>query len=125
MFCIERVKMYHNYLDLIEYLQKYAEENNIVCIWCDTCPDYIPCSSTDDLVIFMNINWKYPMQIPFALGHEVGHIIHGDYHSYEKSIQAKRQEEAADLYSLGLISGYCLKHKIDIKTCGIPISLLL
>lgn len=56
--------MYSNYLDLIEYLEKYAAEQNIDCIWCDTCPDYIPCSSIKDRVIFMNINWRYPLNLP-------------------------------------------------------------
>lgn len=112
--------MYYNYLDLIEYLEKYAAEQNIDCIWCDTCPDYIPCSSTKDRVIFMNINWRYPLNLPFAFAHEIGHVVHGDQHTTAKTKLAKKQEKAADLYAVGLIWGYCLKMGIESTTCGIP-----
>lgn len=112
--------MYSNYLDLIEYLEKYAAEQNIDCIWCDICPDYIPCSSTKDRVIFMNINWRYPLNLPFAFAYEIGHVVHGDQHTTAKTKLAKKQEKAADLYAVGLIWGYCLKMGIDPTTCGIP-----
>lgn len=119
--------------DIIDYLTAYASEHNIDCIWVDGSPDYFPCSSTKDRVILMNRNWSQRNTIPFALGHEIGHIMHNDCHLDENVSERERMkmEYAADQYAIGLLSGYAFKHNIDFESTrdfycafGIPLTLI-
>ncbi|APT13889.1 hypothetical protein QP423_07675 [Lactobacillus jensenii] len=123
-------------IDLINYLIKYAEKLGIGCLWFDGSPDNEPYSRltlTNSKEIVMNINWKHAKAIPFEIGHLIGHLEHNDKHKDETLLKIERDknEENAELYSVGLISGYVLKNKIEFNSykdlfCyyGIPLRLL-
>lgn len=60
----------------------------------------------------INMNWHNQNEIPFIIGHEIGHLILGEqgvkyYKSYAGQVS---EERPADLYSLDLIFDYACKN---------------
>lgn len=62
----------------------------------------------------INANWKNIDEIPFIIGHELGHLFLGheksEYHS--SSVNSIRLEREANEFSLYLLTEYCDLHDI-------------
>ncbi|WFD52966.1 IrrE N-terminal-like domain-containing protein [Lactobacillus phage P185] len=56
----------------------------------------------------INLNWHNQSELPFIIGHEIGHFILGDKGVlYYSSFSGQNSEEkSADLYSLNLLYNY-------------------
>ena len=118
--------------DLIKYLLKYAFDHGISCALIRREQSYQSVALPDKKLIVINQNSKNKFELPFIIGHEIGHIMNGDVNGVfycGKSINS--EERLADLYSLNLIYGYA-SNQFDtfeepiqfIYEYGIPIRML-
>ncbi|QHJ84389.1 MAG: hypothetical protein [Bacteriophage sp.] len=93
--------------DLIKYLLKYAFDHGISCalIWKEQ--DYQSVALPEKKLIVINQNCKNKYELPFIIGHEIGHIINGDDNEkFYCGNSINSEERLADLYSLNLIYDY-------------------
>ncbi|MBU3828889.1 MAG: ImmA/IrrE family metallo-endopeptidase [Candidatus Lactobacillus pullistercoris] len=62
----------------------------------------------------INANWKNIDEIPFIIGHELGHLLLGHSRKEFEESPAKRirMEKEANEYSLDLLTEYCDLHEI-------------
>lgn len=60
----------------------------------------------------INMSWYNPVELPFIIGHEIGHLIHGDLgdNGYGYSSVKGSQEREADNFSLKLLFNYSIKN---------------
>ena len=118
--------------DLAKYLLKYAFDHGISCALIRREQSYQSVALPDKKLIVINQNSKNKFELPFIIGHEIGHIMNGDVNGVfycGKSINS--EERLADLYSLNLIYGYA-SNQFDtfeepiqfIYEYGIPIRML-
>ncbi|KJY56708.1 hypothetical protein [Lactobacillus melliventris] len=118
--------------DLVKYLLKYAFDHGISCALIRREQTYQSVALPDKKLIVINQNSKNKFELPFIIGHEIGHIMNGNVNGAfycGKSINS--EERLADLYSLNLIYGYA-SNQFDtfeepiqfIYEYGIPIRML-
>ena len=94
--------------ELIEYLLNYAFDHEIgyklVCA--DSYDPSLSLKKHNLMVI--NLNWHNQSELPFIIGHEIGHFILGDEGiMYYSSFSGQNSEEkSADLYALNLLYDY-------------------
>lgn len=118
--------------DILAYLFKHAFKNKISCalIWKDD--NYQSVALPKKRLIVINQNCRNKYELPFIVGHEIGHIMNGDENAAFYCGQPVNSEERlADLYSLNLIYTYasnqydCFEEPIQfIQQYGIPIRML-
>lgn len=117
---------------LIEWLVNYAFDHNIGVVLTPALQPYTPSTSdgTTRLVV-INMNWHRKTEIPFALAHEIGHVINGDQgvHAYTATLKTK-EEYAANVTGIRLIKDYCLRNEMRFdnyvvfcQQFGIPLEL--
>lgn len=107
--------------DLANYLLDYAAKNKIKHYIIPGEPRDISFSYKKNRTIIINSNWYSPKEIPFIIGHEIGHVmLHDgpginfcDYFNGENS-----EEKAADNYSLSLIYHYASNADSSFKEPG-------
>ena len=116
--------------DLLTYLFKHAFENRISCalIWKDV--NYQSVALPKKKLIVINQNCRNKYELPFIVGHEIGHIMNGDSDSgvaYYCGSPFTSEERKADLYSLELIYDYAASQfstfnepGVFIEQYGIP-----
>lgn len=95
--------------DLINYLLNYAMDCGFGYeLIHDTDPDDPSFSMKKRKRMAINMNWHNSDEIPFIIGHEIGHLILGEQGvKYYSSFSGQLSEEKpADLYSLNLIYDY-------------------
>ena len=94
--------------DLIEYLLNYAFDCGIgyKLVRADSYDPSLSLKKHNLMVI--NLNWHNQSELPFIIGHEIGHFILGDEGiMYYSSFSGQNSEEkSADLYSLNLLYDY-------------------
>lgn len=97
--------------DLIEYLLNYAFKHGISYTLVQSEPDDPAISFKQERKMYINTNWRNSNEIPFIIGHEIGHLMLGDQGiMYYESFSGQNSEEhSADLYSLNLIYNYSAK----------------
>lgn len=118
--------------DILAYLFKHAFENKISCalIWKDV--NYQSVALPDKKIIVINQNCKNKNELPFIVGHEIGHIMNGDSNAaFYCGKPVNSEERLADLYSLNLIYDYasnqydCFEEPVQfVQQYGIPIRML-
>ncbi|MCT6889468.1 MAG: M48 family metalloprotease [Lactobacillus sp.] len=118
--------------DILAYLFKHAFENKISCalIWKDV--NYQSVALPDKKIIVINQNCKNKNELPFIVGHEIGHIMNGDSNAaFYCGKPVNSEEHLADLYSLNLIYNYATTQYdsfsqpyIFLQQYGIPIRML-
>lgn len=115
--------------DLIEYLLNFAFKHKIAYTLVQSEPDDPAVSFKQERKMYINTNWRNPDEIPFMIGHEIGHLMLGDQGvMYYGSFAGQNSEEhSADLYSLKLIYDYSSKNRdyfqepaTFIQSYGIP-----
>ena len=93
--------------DLVKYLLKYAFDHGISCALIRREQTYQSVALPDKKLIVINQNCKNKFELPFIIGHEIGHIINGDVNgAFYCGKPINSEERLADLYSLNLIYGY-------------------
>ena len=93
--------------DLIKYLLKYAFDHGISCALIRREQSYQSVALPDKKLIVINQNSKNKFELPFIIGHEIGHIMNGDVNgAFYCGKPINSEERLADLYSLNLIYGY-------------------
>lgn len=93
--------------DLLTYLFRLAFNNKISCalIWKDI--NYQSVALPKEKLIVINQNCKNKNELPFIVGHEIGHIMNGDATtSFYCNKPLSSEEHKADLYSLNIIYDY-------------------
>ncbi|NRO50424.1 hypothetical protein [Lactobacillus helveticus] len=97
--------------DLIEYLLNCAFKHGISYTLVQSEPDDPAISFKQERKMYINTNWRNSNEIPFIIGHEIGHLMLGDQGiMYYESFSGQNSEEhSADLYSLNLIYNYSAK----------------
>ena len=118
--------------DLLKYLLKYAFDHGISCALIRREQSYQSVALPDKKLIVINQNSKNKFELPFIIGHEIGHIMNGDVNgAFYCGKPVNSEERLADLYSLNLIYGYA-SNQFDtfeepiqfIYEYGIPIRML-
>lgn len=94
--------------DLIEYLLNYAFDSGIGYKLVHADPYDPSLSLKKHNLMVINLNWHNQSELPFIIGHEIGHFILGDEGiMYYSSFSGQNSEEkSADLYSLNLLYDY-------------------
>ena len=93
--------------DLIKYLLKYAFDHGISCALILREQSYQSVALPDKKLIVINQNSKNKFELPFIIGHEIGHIMNGNVNgAFYCGMPVNSEERLADLYSLNLIYGY-------------------
>ena len=99
-----------NRQELIDWLLAYAKKHEIVVEFVDVNPTYRPLSLKQRRLAIININWYRPEEVPFSIGHEIGHIMlaNGDLDSHRNQTFAghNSEEDPADIFSVKLIYDY-------------------
>lgn len=118
--------------DLVKYLLKYAFDHGISCALIRREQSYQSVALPDKKLIVINQNSKNKFELPFIIGHEIGHIMNGNVNgAFYCGKPVNSEERLADLYSLNLIYGYA-SNQFDnfeepvqfIYEYGIPIRML-
>lgn len=94
--------------ELIEYLLNYAFDCGIGYKLVHADPYDPSLSLKKHNLMVINLNWHNQSELPFIIGHEIGHFILGDKGIlYYSSFAGQNSEEkSADLYSLNLLYDY-------------------
>ncbi len=94
--------------ELIEYLLNYAFDHGIGYKLVHADPYDPSLSLKNHNLMVINLNWHNQSELPFIIGHEIGHFILGDKGIlYYSSFAGQNSEEkSADLYSLNLLYDY-------------------
>ena len=93
--------------DLVKYLLKYAFDHGISCALIRREQSYQSVALPDKKLIVINQNCKNKFELPFIIGHEIGHIMNGNVNgAFYCGKPVNSEERLADLYSLNLIYGY-------------------
>ncbi|RMC55031.1 hypothetical protein [Lactobacillus sp. ESL0261] len=93
--------------DLIKYLLKYAFDHGISCALILREQSYQSVALPDKKLIVINQNSKNKFELPFIIGHEIGHIMNGNVNgAFYCGKPVNSEERKADLYSLNLIYKY-------------------
>lgn len=97
--------------DLIEYLLNYAFDCGIGYKLVHADPYDPSLSLKNHNLMVINLNWHNQSELPFIIGHEIGHFILGDKGIlYYSSFAGQNSEEkSADLYSLNLLYDYACR----------------
>ena len=97
--------------ELIEYLLNYAFDYGIGYKLIRSDPYDPSLSLKKHRMIVINLNWHNKSELPFIIGHEIGHFMLGDDGiMYYSSFSGQNSEEkSADLYSLNLLYDYACK----------------
>ena len=93
--------------DLVKYLLKYAFDHGISCALIRREQSYQSVALPDKKLIVINQNSKNKFELPFIIGHEIGHIMNGNVNgAFYCGKPVNSEERKADLYSLNLIYKY-------------------
>ena len=93
--------------DLLKYLLKYAFDHGISCALIRREQSYQSVALPDKKLIVINQNSKNKFELPFIIGHEIGHIMNGNVNgAFYCGKPVNSEERKADLYSLNLIYKY-------------------
>lgn len=119
--------------DLMSYLLNYASENDIGYILEQLPSEFESRALLDNRLIIINTNWYDTNELPFIVGHEIGHIMNGDnFEKCQPESAAYPLELTADKYSLRLIFNYAagldsMAHEPQtfMEQFGIPERMLL
>ena len=110
--------------DLIEYLLNYAFDHEIGYKLVRADPYDPSLSLKKHNLMVINLNWHNQSELPFIIGHEIGHFILGDEGIlYYSSFSGQNSEEkSADLYSLNLLYDYACSRGQYFEEPGLFVS---
>ncbi|NVY96622.1 ImmA/IrrE family metallo-endopeptidase [Lactobacillus sp. DCY120] len=102
--------------DLITYLLNYAFDHGYGSeILNDAPADWPSVASPELKLVFINLNWCRPREIPFQIAHEIGHLLSGDVCQQNDLYHLQLQvENRADLQAIKILRQYCQDCAIEI-----------
>lgn len=108
-----------NYDRLLRYLMNYAMfEYHIGVEFTNRLPVYAPSVSYNEpgKLIIMNANWYRPIEIPFLLAHEIGHVLH-EYEEYFhlNDLTRLRGEACENIFAIKLLRQYCVENEFYFR----------
>ncbi|WEV40314.1 M48 family metalloprotease [Lactobacillus sp. ESL0681] len=93
--------------DLIQFLFDFAFDQGFGIAQICKDEEYRSLADKTRNLIIINTNWKNRNELPFIIGHEIGHLMDGDTGISNYCGNALTSKERhADLYSLNLIFDY-------------------
>lgn len=115
--------------DLMQFLFDFAFSQGFGVAQISKDEEYRPLADKTRNLIIINTNWKNKSELPFIIGHEIGHLMDGDVGlSYYCGNALTSKEHHADLYSLNLIFDYatrqydCFNEPSEfMRAYGIPV----
>lgn len=120
--------------NLINWLLNYAFDHGIGYVLTDELPSSIPhTASAKRRMILINKHYGNPQEIPFAIAHEIGHVVDGDpgIRYYCSATIHDKDEYRANQFAIKLLKQYCQANDIDCdnqvdfyRRFGIPEKLL-
>lgn len=118
---------------LVQWLMNWAFDHGIsVTFTSEVRKDLPHCAIAEKRSVLINMNYGDHDQIPFALAHEIGHVMDNDLgvRYYSSATLHSKAEYRANLFGIHLLKEYCVAHdvKIDnpVKFCelfGVPMQL--
>ena len=116
---------------LITYLFNYAFDNDIGYVFYRANPRYPSLAWKWKREIAINMNWHNQDEVPFTIGHEIGHVMLGGPNTKQLCCIAYgtqiEEEKDADIYSLHLLYKYSCAQEDNfydplsfVKAHGIP-----
>lgn len=119
--------------DLIRWLMNWAFDHGIAVILTSKIKKDLPhCASASKKTVLINLNYGNWKEIPFALAHEIGHIVDEDKGTryYSSATLHDKAEYRANTFGVRLLCTYCQVNDIHInnaiKFCevfGVPSNL--
>lgn len=100
---------------VIKWLMNYGLDHQFGVTFSYTAEDDDPSACFPEFsTAVINANWKNIDEIPFIIGHELGHLILGHKRKEFDESPAKRirMEKEANEFSLNLLTEYCDLHEI-------------
>ncbi|WP_283582888.1 ImmA/IrrE family metallo-endopeptidase [Limosilactobacillus difficilis] len=104
--------------NLINWLLNYAFDHGIGYVLTDELPSSIPhTASAKHRMILINKHYGNPQEMPFAIAHEIGHVMDGDLgiRYYCSAIIHDKAEYRANVFGIQLIQQYCDHEDIHIS----------
>lgn len=101
--------------EVIKWLMNYALDHQFGITFSYKANDDDPSEAFPEYSsAVINANWKNIDEIPFIIGHELGHLMLGHKRKEFDESPTKRilMERAANEYSLYLLTEYCDLHEI-------------
>lgn len=101
--------------NVIKWLMNYAFDHRIGIVFSYTAESDDPSESFPEFsTAVINANYKNIDEIPFIIGHEIGHLMlnHSKKKFYASPANRIRMERAANEFSLDLLTEYCDLHEI-------------
>lgn len=97
--------------DLLDFLFKYAKSHGYKYSWELLSPNYTCGALPDYKAIIINERYQHENWLPFAVGHEIGHLVNEDTGvCYFDNFRINTDSEYnANLVSLKLIFSYYMK----------------
>lgn len=107
--------------ELLTYLINYAFDRGISTKLTDELPALVPHSaSAKRKSILINLNYGNRKELPFAVAHEIGHVMDGDsgIRYYKSPTIHNKAEYRASTYAVNLLINYCQLQDIN---CSNPV----
>lgn len=104
--------------NLVQWLMNWAFDHGIsVTMTSEIKKDLPHCASAAKKAVVINMNYGNSGEIPFALAHEIGHIVDDDsgIRYYDSATLHDKAEYRANVFGIQLIQQYCKHEDIHIS----------
>lgn len=102
--------------NLVQWLMNWAFDHGIsVTMTSEIKKDLPHCASAVKKAVVINMNYGNSGEIPFALAHEIGHVVDDDpgVRYYSSATLHDKAEYRANVFAIKLLRQYCLDNDID------------
>lgn len=103
--------------DLVQWLMNWAFDHGIsVTMISEIKKDLPHCASAAKKAVLINLNYGKQREIPFALAHEIGHVVDDDsgIRYYQSATLHDKAEYRANCFGIRLLKKYCQVNDIHI-----------
>lgn len=104
--------------NLVQWLMNWAFDHGIsVTMTSEIRKDLPHCASAAKKAVVINMNYGNKEEIPFALAHEIGHVVDNDpgIRYYSSATLHDKAEYRANYFGIQLIQQYCDHEDIHIS----------
>lgn len=104
--------------NLVQWLMNWAFDHGIsVTMTSEIKKDLPHCASAAKKAVVINMNYGNKNEIPFALAHEIGHVVDDDpgVRYYSSATLHDKAEYRANVFGIQLIQQYCDHEDIHVS----------
>lgn len=104
--------------NLVQWLMNWAFDHGIsVTMTSEIKKDLPHCASAAKKAVVINLNYGNREEMPFALAHEIGHVVDDDsgVRYYSSATLHDKAEYRANVFGIQLIQQYCDHEDIHIS----------